>query len=150
MPLFRGSVVGLQSAVLEGTLSVRLAGEFAIRQGRRTSPSEIRAWEKSLPVLARDLLDAGLDQVEVAVEYQLPLTSKRVDVVLAGVHPRTGSSSYVFVELKQWTQAEPVEDSDDLVHIDAFGRRPVLHPGAQVGSYCEYALNFVRALFLLR
>jgi hypothetical protein len=38
----------------------------------------------------------------VLVEYQLPLTSKRADVVLCGVHPRTGQSSYVVVELKQW------------------------------------------------
>jgi hypothetical protein len=35
-------------------------------------------------------VDAGLGQVEILTEYQLPLTSMRVDPVLAGVHPKAG------------------------------------------------------------
>jgi hypothetical protein len=66
---------------------------------------EIRSWERSLHTLSADLVQAGLDDVEVLVEYQLPLTSKRADVVLCGVHPRTGQPSYVVVELKQWSSA---------------------------------------------
>ena len=73
--------------------------------GRRPSPSEIMSWERSLPVLAQDLIEAGLDNIEVLVEHHLPLTSKRADVVLAGRHPRTGEPSYVVVELKQWSRA---------------------------------------------
>lgn len=49
--------------------------------------SERRSWRNSLPVLARDLRDVGLSQVEVLLEHRLPLSSKRADVVLAGVHP---------------------------------------------------------------
>jgi len=55
-------------------------------------------------------VQAGLDDVEVLVEYQLPLTSKRADVVLCGVHPRTRQPSYVVVELKQWSVASLLED----------------------------------------
>jgi len=44
--------------------------------GRRAADSEVRSWERSLPVLAEDLRDAGLGQVEVLAEYQIPLTSK--------------------------------------------------------------------------
>jgi DUF2075 family protein len=40
--------------------------------------------------LARTLTDAGLDKVEVLVEYQLPQTNKRADVILCGTHLRTG------------------------------------------------------------
>jgi uncharacterized protein len=50
----------------------------------------MRSWQSSLPVLAQDLSDAGLSDVEVLVEHRLPLTSKRADAVLCGVHPRTG------------------------------------------------------------
>jgi len=32
------------------------------------------------------------------VEHRLPLTSKRIDAVLAGVDPRTGGDSYIVVE----------------------------------------------------
>lgn len=82
------------------TLKARLAEPLRQRTGRRPAPAEMRSWSGSLPILAQDLLDAGLDNVEVLVEHQLPLTSKRVDVILAGQQARTGAASYVLVELK--------------------------------------------------
>ncbi|MFV2116789.1 DNA/RNA helicase domain-containing protein [Micromonospora sp. LOL_025] len=109
------------------------------------SASERRSWSRSLLVLGQDLADAGLGQVEVLVEYQLPLTSKRVDVVLAGVDPRTAEDSYVVVELKQWSQAESYEGSDRLVLVE-HARGPRLHPGMQVGDYCEYLTDFLGVL----
>ena len=75
-------------------------------------------------------------------EYQLPLTSKRADVVLAGQHPKTGGPSYLVVELKQWSHAERFEDSDTLVRIEQYGERPVTHPVLQVRDYCDYMLGF--------
>lgn len=114
--------------------------------GHGASPGEQRSWGRSLPVLAQDLADAGLGRVEVLVEHHLPLTSKRVDAVLAGRHPRTGQASYVLVELKQWSAAELFEGDPSLVVIDAYGDRPVLHPLEQVRGYCEYLVDFVPAL----
>ena len=114
--------------------------------GYRPSSGEVRSWSASLPVLAHDMCDAGLQNVEVLVEHRLPLSSKRVDAVLAGVHPTTGRPSYVIVELKQWTHAHPVVDADDLVHIDAYGDRPVLHPLEQVRRYVEFLAQFTRSL----
>lgn len=114
--------------------------------GRRPSDSEQRSWRASLPVLASDLVDAGLSNIEVLVEYQLPLTSKRADVVLAGVHPRTGNPTYVVVELKQWSDAQNFEGDPKLVHVAAYGTRPVLHPLEQVAGYRQYMLDFLPAL----
>jgi hypothetical protein len=68
-------------------------------------------------VLARDLVEAGLGKVEMLIEYQLPLTSMRADVVLAGVDARTGGDRYVVVELKQWSQAELYEDDEHLILV---------------------------------
>ncbi len=53
-------------------------------------PGERRSWRGSLPVLARDLVEAGLGDVEIIVEHRLPLSSKRVDAIIAGRHPETG------------------------------------------------------------
>ncbi|NHA66844.1 DUF2075 domain-containing protein [Phycicoccus sp. CMS6Z-2] len=119
---------------------------MAIRTGHSASPSERRSWERSLPALRADLQDAGLTGVEMLIEYQLPLTSKRADVVLAGVHPRTGRPSYVVIELKQWSAAQQFEDSDVLVTIDEYHGRPVTHPALQVRDYCDYLLGFTSAL----
>jgi hypothetical protein len=145
VPLFRASAATFAAEALAGTLAGRIAGQYPYVVGHRAADSEVRSWEQSLPVLATDLLDAGLHDVEVLVEYQLPLSSKRIDVLLAGVHPRTGEPSYVVIELKQWSQAEALDDADDLVHVDAYGRHPVLHPVEQVRRYCAFLADFTRA-----
>ncbi|MBB3086652.1 DUF2075 domain-containing protein [Geodermatophilus sabuli] len=119
---------------------------MAHRMSRATSPSELRSWDASLTALAADLMQAGLDGVEVLVEYQLPLSSKRVDVVLAGEHPRRGTPSYVVIELKQWTQASLYEGEPELVIQPSYGPRPVLHPVAQVRGYVEYLMDFLGIL----
>ncbi|SCG69963.1 DUF2075 domain-containing protein [Micromonospora inositola] len=141
MSAFRTSADGLLRLATSGTLADRIAEQV----GHAVSPSERRSWERSLPMLAQDLADAGLGQVEMLVEYQLPLTSKRVDVVLAGVHPKNADDSYVVVELKQWSQAESYEGSDRLVLVE-HARGPRLHPGVQVGDYCEYLTDFLGVL----
>lgn len=113
--------------------------------GHGVGPAEQRSWTRSLPVLAQDLVDAGLADVEVLVEYKLPLTSHRVDAVLAGIDPRTGDDTYVVVELKQWSAVEAFEGSDRLVTVE-WARGPRLHPGIQVGDYCVYLADFLGIL----
>jgi hypothetical protein len=91
-------------------------------------------------------MDAGLGEADVLLEQRLPLTSRRVDAIVAGQHPKTGRPSYIVVELKQWSEAETFEDDPGLVLIDGYGRQPVLHPSAQVAGYCEYLVDFTPAL----
>jgi DUF2075 family protein len=109
------------------------------------SESEQRSWQRSLPVLAQDLMEAGLGNVEMMIEYQLPLTSRRADVVLAGVDRRTGGDAYVVVELKQWSRAELYEDSERLVVVEGM-HRLLGHPLLQVQGYCDYICDFVASL----
>ncbi len=141
--LLRHSAAGFSA--LEAHLADRLAEQMAITAGHRPSPGERRSWERSLPALAADLNDAGLGGVEMLIEYQLPLTSKRADVVLAGTSARTGRAAYLVVELKQWTEAERFEDSEVLVSVPGYGR-PVTHPLDQVRGYCEYLQDFAAVL----
>ena len=64
----------------EPTAVEQILGDFLVSQGLgRPSLSESRSWRHSLPVLARDLRDAGLGGVEVLLEQRLPLSSKRAD-----------------------------------------------------------------------
>lgn len=121
-----------------------LADQLAAQGLGRAGESELRSWRSSIPTLARDLCDAGLDKTEVILEHRLPLSSKRADVILAGTHPRTGEPSYVVVELKQWSTARRWEDSATLVDVDGAPYRPVLHPSIQVAGYAEYLRDFMR------
>ncbi|MET8046567.1 DNA/RNA helicase domain-containing protein [Streptosporangium sp. NPDC005286] len=137
--------------VTDGSVPERRLSEVIAEHLRRTahinpSDAERRSWDRSLPVLARDLVDAGLGAVEMLVEYQLPLTSKRADVILAGVDRRTGDDAYLVVELKQWSQAELFEDDPQLVLVGGVSGGPRLHPVLQVEGYCDYIVDFVAAL----
>ncbi|AYY14963.1 DUF2075 domain-containing protein [Actinobacteria bacterium YIM 96077] len=146
MSAFRASAESLAALALESTLPVRIAEHVRYATGARASDAEMRSWERSLPVLARDLVDAGLGSVEILVEHRLPLTSKRVDAIVAGVHPRTGEDSYVVVELKQWSSAEAWEDNDELVLVEGRHRGPRLNPATQVHGYCELIADFTASL----
>jgi len=146
VPLLRSSGEVLLRQMLAGQAVPRLQKQFLVDVGYRPAAAEVRSWESSLPVLLGDLRDADLDHVEVLVEHKLPLSSKRADAVLCGVHPRTGEPSFVVVELKQWSRARVVADDQDLVLIDAYRDHPVLHPARQVQNYVDYMIDFVSAL----
>jgi hypothetical protein len=146
VPLLRASVAELRALALEGTLSTRLATRYRFSMGYRATAAQLRAWEHSLRVLSADLVEAGLDSVEVLVEYQLPLTSKRADVVLAGVHPRTGRPAFVVVELKQWSTAETLSDAPDVCRVQGHPGRDLEHPVAQVRGYARHMRDFLASL----
>lgn len=128
------------------SLVEQLLEQMLYQTGRRASPSEQLSWQKSLPALANDLVEAGLGDVEMLIEYHLPLTSQRADVILAGVHPVSGEPSYVVVELKQWSAAIAFEGDPELVEVPGMPGPPKLHPVIQVRGYCEYLANFARAI----
>ncbi|WP_324196556.1 DUF2075 domain-containing protein [Nocardia puris] len=127
----------------EAILAELLTDHLRRQAGHRGS--EQRSWEASLPILAQDLLDAGLGKVEMLLEYRLPMARSRADVVLCGVHPQTGEDSYVVVELKQWSAAETVYNSDRIVRAHGLPGEQ-LHPIGQVRGYCKYLTQNVEFL----
>lgn len=128
------------------SLVEQLLEQMLHQRGYMPAKSEQHSWRRSLPVLAADLRDSGLGDVEMLVEYHLPLTSQRADVVLAGTHPTTGEPSYVVVELKQWSAAKTFEGNPELVSVPGMPGDPKLHPVLQVRGYCRYIADFARAL----
>lgn len=47
--------------------------------------AEYRSWKESLPRMSSILDDDRIqDDVQIAIEFQIPLTSKRVDFMIAG------------------------------------------------------------------
>lgn len=131
---------------MERRFSEMLAEHLRMAAGLNASPAERRSWDRSLPVLAHDLVQAGLSQVEMLIEFQLPLTSQRADVVLAGQDRRTGGDAYVVVELKQWSHAELFEEDPELVLVEHMSGGPKLHPVLQVKGYCEYLSGYMSIL----
>ena len=125
-------------------LTDRLSAHMFHEMGAHPSPAEQRSWQISLPELAQDLIDTGLSEIQILMEYQLPYTSKRIDAVLCGTNPKTKRPTIVAIELKQWTSMETIEGTDDLVRIAAYGNQPILHPAEQVRRYCEHLADLNR------
>jgi hypothetical protein len=87
--LLRGSVAVLGKQAAANQMVPHLVERFRVEFGRSPGRSEVLSWERSIPPLLGQLAGAGLDAVEVLVEYQLPRYSGRADVVLLGQHPNS-------------------------------------------------------------
>lgn len=144
MALVRRSAAELLDYAKADRLHLLLNEQAKFQLESRVGASEVRSWQRSLPVLLADLADAGLGHVEVLLEHKLPHSPRRVDVVICGTHPKTGEPSYVLVELKQWSHVE--EALGELVRISAYGPDPLLHPVEQVRRYCQYLVDSTPAL----
>jgi hypothetical protein len=146
-----GGIVKLRSfrSTAREVLALSRKGELAAtiteKAGKKGSPPERRSWEASLPALAKLLVRAGLNDIDMLIECSLPGSSQRIDVLLAGVHPTTGADSYVVVELKQWTHAELGWSSDRIVWT-LHTRGDQLHPIEQVRGYCKYLRRDIAVL----
>lgn len=105
---------------------------------------EFAAWQNSMQFMRNIVDDAEIDdEVQVAIEYNIPQTSKRVDFIIIGANKK-GEDNILIVELKQWTKAEIV---DDDMHFCvrtyvANNNRIVCHPSYQAYSYSRFIGNY--------
>lgn len=110
--------------------------------GRSTSRREVRSWKESLFAMAKVLNDPSIpDNCGVGIEYGIPQTSKRIDLLLSG-RDEAGRGSLMIVELKQWESARRTE-MDGLVRTRfAEGEANCSHPSYQSWSYAELLRSF--------
>jgi len=104
------------------------------------SPSEVRSWQNSLRAISQTIEHTGLSDNGIILEYQLPLTSKRLDVLLTGKDDNNNENA-VIIELKQWDKCSNTTSPNEVVTFIGGGQREVLHPSVQVGQYHTYLLD---------
>ena len=121
------------------TIADKISAAFKVQMGREAPPGEKRAWHNSLTSLHFAAQRAGLSEQGVIVEYELPMTSRRLDVMFTGADS-AGKDSATVIELKQWEQCETA-DGDNVVTWVGGNYRDVLHPSIQVGQYLSYLEN---------
>lgn len=106
--------------------------------------SEYNSWQNSLHFM-KDVIDDECipSDTNVAIEYQIPRTSRRVDFMIAGAD-NSGKDNVVIVELKQWTKAEKIDDymSHSVRAFTGGGNRIVNHPSYQAFAYSTFIKNF--------
>jgi uncharacterized protein len=101
------------------------------------SPAEVSSWKNSLRSLSLVFSQAGLDDHGVILEYQLPLTSQRIDCLVCGKdHDKQDNA--VLIELKQWEKCESCPQENEVLTFIGGRQREILHPSVQVGHYKLY------------
>ncbi len=115
---------------------------FRARLGQGVAASEVRSWKESLLAMAKVLNDDAIPgECGVAVEYGIPQTSKRIDLLLSG-RDEAGRASLLIVELKQWEHAKRTPMDGVVRTRFAGGEADTSHPSYQSWSYAELLRNF--------
>lgn len=142
MQLFSGNSVSFIRQNRDNTIANSLKAAFFEHFGFNPSPNEVMSWRNSLLRLSLIMEDCSLTNHGVFVEYQLPLTSRRLDCMICGYNV-AGKPEAVIIELKQWEICRLSDyDSDYVVTWVGGGNKEVLHPSIQAGNYRHYLKNY--------
>lgn len=127
MIIYSGTKEKPNSDIVAGTLAHTISDEFVARLHYSTGAAEYRSWENSLREMNAVLQMSALpDDVEIAVEFQIPLTSKRVDFMTAGLD-ENGHRNIAVVELKQWQQARRTDRNRLLISTLTIRNESILY-----------------------
>lgn len=142
MIVYSGTKRSFSEHVRSNVIAEEIHKNFISSIGHKTSQAEIRAWENSMMYMKNVLEDPEIpDDVGVAIEYKIPMTSNRVDFIVTGTSGRQNEVAVV-IELKQWDQVKKTEE--DAVVETYIGKavRRVTHPSYQAWSYARLISDF--------
>lgn len=134
--------------VKSGVIATKILGLLREKGLSGGQEREFESWHNSMKFM-RDIVDDSEidDNVQIAIEYNIPQTSKRVDFIIIGADA-SDKENIIIVELKQWSKAEVV---DDDMHFSvrtyvANENRVVCHPSYQAYSYSRFLNNYSQAI----
>lgn len=142
MIIYRNSKGGFVNDVRSNSIASIIESSFVAQNIRHNNESEYRSWANSLQYL-RNVIDVPQidDECQVAIEYQIPLTSKRVDFLISGMDDN-GHNNVVIIELKQWATSGKTSRPDIVTAFTGGAERAVVHPSYQAYSYAKTIENF--------
>ena len=123
------------------TISNKVYDAYKDTFNKKTKLSQIKSWANSLPFL-KDILEVIPDNAGITIEYGIPLTSKRIDVVISG-YDISHKPVIALIELKQWEYSRTSKNQDACVRtLIGKHEKNVIHPAYQVLTYKELLLNY--------
>jgi hypothetical protein len=142
MIIYRASKKQFVEDVFNDTIADNIDNAFVEHLGRHTSPNEVRSWHNSMQYMYKVVNTPELpDEVAVAIEYQIPLTAKRIDFIISGLNEKK-KEQIIIIELKQWEEAEPTEKPGIVVTRFQNGKAETAHPSYQAWSYAYMLSNY--------
>lgn len=145
MQLYHGMSSEFISDTTQNRIAAKLEASFEAQFQYRPPQSEVRSWQNSLRAMSSVLQIGGLTDHGIVLEWQLPLSSRRLDCMVTG-HDHARKANAVIVELKQWDDVLPSPVDDCVVTFVGGRARDVLHPSKQARNYQRY-LQDVHTVF---
>lgn len=137
MKLYAGTTEQFVQDAMQHRIAEKLAHEYVAEMGHKPGGAEYNAWQNSLTSLGWLIDHAKLHDHGIILEYQLPLSSLRLDAMLTG-RSISQAQNAVIIELKQWGQTQPSNVEGCVETFVGHNIRRVLHPSVQVGRYEQY------------
>ena len=136
MRLFAGTSEQFLEDTVQNQIAEKLRLAFFGYFRYYPSPSELNSWRNSLRAVSMVFQNAKLTDQGILLEYQLPMTSKRLDCMICG-KDANGKDNAVIIELKQWDRCQEAPGKNEVISWVG-GRRELLHPSVQVSQYKRY------------
>ena len=140
MRLYSGSTTQFVEDTYRNQIAEKLRLSFFEQFRFNPSDSEVRSWQNSMRAVSQVIEHNDLNDNGIILEYQLPLTSKRLDALLTGVNDDDIENA-VIIELKQWGKCSSSTSPNEVVTFVGGNQREVLHPSVQVGQYHLYLFD---------
>lgn len=128
--------------VVNGSIAKRIEQQFYLHGLPHHNNSEVASWNNSLREMQKVLDHPSFDDsIQVAIEYHIPQTAKRIDFLIAGEND-SSEENVVVVELKQWEEAGKTSRHGIVTAFTGGMVRAVAHPSYQAYSYAKTIENF--------
>lgn len=142
MIVYRSIKKQFQDHVDSGNIDQIILQNFKDKLNRKTSEKEVESWWHSLSFMSRVMSDDSIpDNTGIAIECQIPQTSKRIDFIISGVNEQR-ESQVIIVELKQWKTAEITQKKGIVKTALGRGLHETNHPSYQAWSYAAMLEDF--------
>jgi len=142
MIIYHTSKKGFIDDVFNGRIADEIDQAFVTHLGRHTSPNEVRSWKNSMMHMSNVINTPDIpNDSGIAIEYQIPLTSKRVDFIISGLDENR-KRNIIIIELKQWEQAKLSHKSGVIKTRFQHGEHETAHPSYQAWSYAYMLENY--------
>ncbi|RYZ88509.1 MAG: hypothetical protein EOP06_10835, partial [Proteobacteria bacterium] len=137
MIIYSSSKDGFSVDVESGRIEHKIHSLMQLKAKQSVGQSEVASWRNSLQFMNTVLRDLEIPETAgIAIEYQLPGNSKRVDFIISG-SDANHRESVVIVELKQWSSAKATTKASVVETAFKGGPQEVLHPSYQAWSYAQ-------------
>ncbi|MDD2680750.1 MAG: DUF2075 domain-containing protein [Patescibacteria group bacterium] len=147
MLVYQATKEKFSNDILSNNIENIIADIIKVKLNFSVPKNQILAFKNSLIYMDKVIADPDIPSDSgVAIEFQIPQTSKRVDFILTGQDDKK-DDQVIIIELKQWEEAQITEKDGVVITRFAHGTVEASHPSYQAWSYAALINGFNEAVY---